>query len=85
MKGVVVPTNAIIPDAMNNQLVVIKKGLPVFTNIETGIRTAKVVEITSGINVGDSVVVSGVLFVRPNSKVVVKSVKQIEKIINPDK
>jgi membrane fusion protein, multidrug efflux system len=85
VKGIVVPTSAIIPDAFSNQLVIIKKGNIVFKNVETGIRTANVVEITSGITAGDSIVVTGVLFVRPNSQIKIKAVKQIEKYINPDK
>jgi membrane fusion protein (multidrug efflux system) len=85
MKGIVVPTNAIIPDAKSNQLVVIKKGQVKFANVETGVRTESVVEIISGINVGDSIVVSGVLFVRPNSTVKIKSVKKITDLIGPDK
>ncbi len=82
IKGVVVPTNAIIPDAFSNQLIIIKKGKVVFKNVETGVRTANVVEITNGIEPGDSVIISGVLFVRPNSKIKVKAVKSMDKIIN---
>lgn len=85
VKGIVVPTNAIIPDAFSNQVVIIKKGKVSFVNVETGIRTANVVEITNGLNVGDSVIISGVLFVRPNSQLKIKAVKEISKIINSDK
>ncbi len=84
MKGIVVPTNVIIPDAFSNQVVLIKKGKVVFRNVETGIRTANIVEITKGVETGDSVIVSGVLYVRPTSKIKVKSVKTIQKLINPD-
>ena len=77
-KGIVVPTNVIIPDALSNQLVIIKNGKVVFKNVETGIRTANIVEITKGLEIGDSVVVSGVLFVRPNSIIKVKNVKSIK-------
>lgn len=72
--GIVVPTNVIIPDALSNQVVVIKNGKAVFQPVETGIRTADVVEITKGLSIGDSVVVSGVLFVRPNGVVKVRKV-----------
>lgn len=85
VKGIVVPTNVIIPDAFSNQLVIIKKGNVVFRNVETGIRTANIVEITKGIEVGDSIIVSGVLFVRPNSKIKIKAVKTIDKLLNPEK
>jgi membrane fusion protein (multidrug efflux system) len=73
--GIVVPTNAIIPDAMSNQLVLVKGGKAVFQNVETGIRNKDVVEIKSGVQPGDSIVVSGVLYVRPNGNVKIKSVR----------
>jgi membrane fusion protein (multidrug efflux system) len=80
-QGILVPTNAIIPDAMANQLVVVKKGKGVFCNVETGLRTGKMVEIISGISKGDSVVVNGVLFVRPNAAVKITKVKDIKDIM----
>jgi len=76
-KGIVVPANAIIPDALSNQVIVIKNGKAVFKNVETGITTANVVELVSGVSPGDSIVVSGVLFVRPDAKVKIKKVIKI--------
>lgn len=81
IKGIVVPTSAIIPDAQSNQLIIIKNGKPLFKNVETGVRTADVVEITKGIQAGDSVIVSGILFVRPNSVLKIKSAKTINKLL----
>ena len=72
-----VPTNTIIPNDLNNQLIVIKNGKSNFVNINTGIRLANNVEITKGVNPGDTVVVTGVLFVRPNSEVKIRSVKTL--------
>ncbi|OFX37578.1 MAG: hypothetical protein A2X08_03370 [Bacteroidetes bacterium GWA2_32_17] len=79
-KDIVVPTNAIIPDALSNQVVVIKNGKGVFVNVETGTRNADFVEITKGLAVGDSIVVSGVLFVRPDAKVKISKVKNISEL-----
>lgn len=79
-KGIVVPTNAIIPDALSNQVVVIKNGKGVFVNVETGTRNADLVKITKGLEVGDSIVVSGVLFVRPDAKVKINKVKNISEL-----
>jgi membrane fusion protein, multidrug efflux system len=76
-KGIVVPTNAIIPDALSNQVIVVKDGKGVFVNVETGIRTADFIEISSGLVPGDSIVVSGVLFVRPNATVKISKVKKL--------
>jgi len=75
--GIVVPTNAIIPDALSNQVVVIKDGKAVFKNIETGVRTPDVVELVKGVDVGDSIVVTGVLFVRAKEEVEIKKVKKV--------
>ena len=76
--SIMVPTNAIIPDAKAKKLVVVKNGKGSFVDIETGIRNSGNAEITKGIHVGDSVVVTGVLFVRPNAPVKVRSVKKLE-------
>jgi len=75
-KGIVVPTSIIIPEAYANQVVTVKNGKAKFVNVEVGTRTAEYAEITSGLLPGDSVVVSGVLFVRPNAKVKIKQVKK---------
>ena len=76
--SIMVPTNAIIPDAKAKKLVIVKNGKGKFVDIETGLRTSGTAEITKGIEVGDSVVVTGVLFVRPNVAVKVRRVKKLE-------
>ena len=73
-----VPTNCLIPDDKNNQVILVKNGKANFVNVETGIREANTVEITKGINPGDSIVVTGVLFARPKSALKVRSVKKLE-------
>jgi membrane fusion protein (multidrug efflux system) len=75
--AIMVPTNAIIPGDRSNQLIVVKDGKAAMTDIQTGIRQANNVEITKGISVGDSVVVTGVLFARPNSELTIRSVKTL--------
>jgi membrane fusion protein (multidrug efflux system) len=77
-KGIMVPSNAIIPDALSNQVVVVRKNKAVFTNVETGLRNANSVELTGGVNPGDSIIVSGMLFVRPNASVKVKKVRSLQ-------
>ncbi|MEI9956544.1 MAG: efflux RND transporter periplasmic adaptor subunit [Ferruginibacter sp.] len=76
-----IPTNCLIPDDRNNQVVLVKNGKADFVNVETGVREANTVEITKGINPGDSVVVTGVLFARPKGAVKVRSVKKLDDII----
>lgn len=66
-KAIMIPTNAIIPDDRNNQVILVKNGKASFVNVQTGARTANNVEITQGISEGDSVVVTGVLFAKPDA------------------
>ena len=77
-KGIMVPSNAVIPDALSNQVVVIKNSKAVFVNVETGLRNANLVELTSGVKTGDSIIVSGMLFVRPGAAVKVKKVNSLQ-------
>ena len=74
------PTNCLIPNDQNNQVIVVKNGMADFVNVTTGIRQVNMVEIIKGLNVGDSVVVTGVLFARPKSKLQVRSVKKINEL-----
>lgn len=80
-QGIMVPSNAIIPDALSNQVVVARNNKAVFTNVETGLRNTNLVEITKGLNIGDSIIVSGMLFVRPNAAVKIKRVKKLNENI----
>ncbi len=65
--SILVPSNIIIPDSKVKQLILVKNGKAKFVNVETGYRTASGVEITSGIQIGDSLIVAGMLFVRDGS------------------
>jgi membrane fusion protein (multidrug efflux system) len=82
-KAIMVPTNSIIPDDRNNQLILVKKGKASFVNVQTGLRLAGNVEITKGLDAGDTIVVTGVLFARPNSPLKVRSVKTLEQLGDP--
>ena len=75
--SVLVPASAIIPEDKDKTLVTVVKGKAKFVKVETGVRQAANVEITSGIKAGDSIVVSGVLFAKPDATVKVRSVKKL--------
>jgi membrane fusion protein (multidrug efflux system) len=77
-KSIMVPTNAIIPDALSNQVVIVRNSKAAFVNVETGLRNTNLVEITQGLQQGDSVIVSGMLFVRPNGAVKVGRVRKLK-------
>ena len=76
-RSVVVPTQAVIPQTRSVQVVVVKNGKARFQDVTTGIRTASVIQILSGLAVGDTVATSGLLFLKPDSPVKIgKVVKQ---------
>lgn len=79
-QSVFVPSSAIIPEDKDKILVVVKEGKANYVKVETGIRQAGNVEIIKGISNGDSIVVSGVLFARPNTLVKVRSVKTLDSL-----
>lgn len=79
-RSVLVPTNAIIPNDKNNQVILVKDGKATFTDVRTGVREANNIEITDGVNPGDTVVVTGVLFARPDAQLKVRGVKTLAQL-----
>ena len=67
--SILVPANILIPESKNKQIVLVKNGIAALVEVETGYRTATSVEITKGVNVGDTIVVAGMLFVRDGNKI----------------
>ena len=70
-----VPTNAIVPDTRFKRVYVIKGGKASLTTVETGFRKQDKVEVVSGLQPGDSIAVSGILYLRPDAAVKVRSVQ----------
>lgn len=62
--ALVVPAEALIPDIQGQKVLVIKNGLVASLRVQTGIRSATSVQLTSGVQAGDSVLVTGLLAVR---------------------
>ncbi|MCE2675411.1 MAG: efflux transporter periplasmic adaptor subunit, partial [Sediminibacterium sp.] len=68
-------------DSKVKQLVVVREGKAKFINVETGYRTAAGVEITSGVKVGDTLIVAGMLFVRDGSELKIGKTLPLAEII----
>jgi membrane fusion protein (multidrug efflux system) len=67
--AVMVPSQCIIPSARTKQLLLYRNGTPEFVSVTTGLRNAENVQITSGLQPGDTVITTGLLFIRKDSKV----------------
>ncbi len=68
-QAIVIPTQALMPQLRSNQVVVIKKGKAVFQNVTTGLREQSLIQITSGLTVGDTIATTGLLFLKPDGPV----------------
>lgn len=77
LRGIAVPTQSIIPDAVANKVILVKDGKGKYVPVKTGLRTDELVQVTEGLTTGDSVIVAGMLFVRPNAPVKVRTVKEV--------
>ena len=69
-----IPSSAVIPEARFKKVVLAKNGIAVFSEVITGNRVDDSVEVISGINMGDSVVVSGMLYAKPKATLNIKKV-----------
>ena len=65
----VIPTQAIIPQARDKKVVMLKNGQPEFRVVTTGIRDSTFVQILDGLKVGDTIITTGLLAIRPDSKI----------------
>ncbi|MBA4057349.1 MAG: efflux RND transporter periplasmic adaptor subunit, partial [Marivirga sp.] len=55
--------------ARNKQVILFRKDSALYTVVETGIRDSAFVEVTKGLKVGDTVVTTGLMAIRPNAKI----------------
>ncbi len=74
--ALLIPTQAVIPQARGKKVILYKGGIAIFADVTTGIRDSARVQIIDGLKAGDTVVVTGLLSVRPEAKI------QIGKIVN---
>lgn len=66
--ALMVPSQAIIPQEQTKQVIVVKNGKAKFFDVTTGIRKEALVQILTGIHGGDTVVTTGILFIKPKAK-----------------
>lgn len=64
-----IPTESIITDATGSKVYKIENGEAIYTSIRIGVRGEKLVEVLDGLQKGDTLVVSGVVQLRPNSPI----------------
>jgi membrane fusion protein (multidrug efflux system) len=66
--ALLIPTQAIIPQEQDKSIILAKNGKAHFVTIITGIRNASSIEIIKGVQAGDTIITSGLLFLKEGSK-----------------
>ena len=74
--AIMIPTQAIIPQEENKIVIVSRNGIAKFAVVKTGMRKADNIEITEGVQPGDTIVTSGLLFVKEGSKLSFSTIKK---------
>lgn len=74
--SIVIPSQAIIPEARGKKVFIYNGGIAKYVDVTTGLRDSVNVQVTSGVKAGDTVLITGLLALKPNSKV------KIGKVVN---
>src|ERR1035437_2542847 len=66
--ALMIPTQTIIPEEESKSVIVARNGKAHFITVQTGIRKASDIEITNGLQPGDTIITSGLLFLKEGGK-----------------
>ncbi len=73
--ALMVPTETLIPQLKGQTVFISKNGVAASREVETGLRNDSTIQITHGLEAGDTVLTTGLLALRPNMPVIITSVK----------
>lgn len=74
--AIMVPTQAIIPEARDKKVIVYRNGKAEFNSVVTGDRDSAKVEILKGLAVGDTIITTGLLTLKPDMPINLSTVKK---------
>jgi membrane fusion protein (multidrug efflux system) len=72
--ALMIPSQAIVPQARGKKVYVINNNKVDFVDVTTGLRDSSQVQILSGLKVGDTVAITGILGLKPGAKAFVRKV-----------
>jgi membrane fusion protein, multidrug efflux system len=75
--AIIVPSQAIIPQGVVKSVVVSDHGKAKFMKIKTGLRQTSGIEITEGLTENDTLITSGVMFLKPDAALKLKKKDKI--------
>jgi membrane fusion protein (multidrug efflux system) len=77
--ALMIPTQSVIPTARNKQVIVIHRDSAIFSVVETGIRDSAYVQVNRGLKKGDTVIVTGLMAIRPGAKIKIGKLNKLPK------
>jgi len=73
--ALLVPAQAVIPTTRDKKVAVVRNGKALLVQVELGARTDEKVEVTSGLVPGDTVIITGMMQVKPGMDVKITKVR----------
>jgi membrane fusion protein (multidrug efflux system) len=73
--AIMIPTESVVPEQSGKKVFVLKNGTVKEVKIETGIRTNTDLEVTQGLQVGDTVLTTGILQLKEGMNVLITTLK----------
>lgn len=70
--AIMIPTESLVPDFKGQKVFVYKGGRAKPVAVTTGVRRERSIQVTSGLSEGDTLIVSGVMQLKPNAPVSIK-------------
>ena len=83
-KAIIIPSQAIIPQEKGKKVIISVNGKAKFVDVKTGLRQTSGIEILDGISENDTVITTGVMFIKPNAPLKLKIKKDQNKIALED-
>jgi membrane fusion protein, multidrug efflux system len=77
LKAVTIPTEALVPMLGSQTVYLYKSGKAESVEVETGIRTSDLIQVTDGLNPGDTLITTGILQLRKGMAVVLSEVSGV--------
>ena len=72
--ALMIPTEAVIPEQKGSKVYIVQNGKAVSKKVQLGTRGDKDVEVLSGLSVGDTLITTGIMQVKPDGEVEIREV-----------
>jgi len=75
-EAILIPTEAIIPELKGKKVFVNRSGKAIPVKVKTGLRNDARIEITEGLVVGDTVITTGIMTLKPEAEIIITNIKK---------